>query len=112
MRGCCAEALHDDPSATLDDLREAVTTLEDIARIARRVLGGAHPSTVKIERSLRMARVALAARGGDVKSLREAVGAMTAGDCEWRESRSPPGARGGGVESLREAVEAMTPGDA
>ena len=29
--------------ATLDDLREAVTTLEDAERTARRVLGGAHP---------------------------------------------------------------------
>ena len=28
-----------DPAATLDNLREAVTTLEDAARIARRVLG-------------------------------------------------------------------------
>ena len=111
MRWTSATALHDDPNATLDDFREAVNTLEDTEQTARRVLGGAHPSTVKIERSLRMARVALAARGGDVASLREAVGAMTAGDYEWRESRSPPGARGD-VESLREAVEAMTAGDA
>ena len=39
-----AKALWRDPSATLDDLREAVTTLEDTERIARRVLGGAHPT--------------------------------------------------------------------
>ena len=35
--------------ATLDHLREAVTTLEDAGRIARRVLGGAHPTTLAIE---------------------------------------------------------------
>ena len=38
-------ALHEDPGATLNDLREAVTTLEDAARIARRVLGPSHPAT-------------------------------------------------------------------
>ena len=32
--------LYQDPAATLGDLREAVTTLEEIERIARRVLGG------------------------------------------------------------------------
>ena len=45
-----------DDDATLDDLNEAVTTLEDTARIARRVLGGAHPDVVGIEKSLRNAR--------------------------------------------------------
>ena len=48
--------------ATLDDLHEAVTTLEDTVRIARRVLGGAHPLTSSIERSLRRSRAALCAR--------------------------------------------------
>ena len=48
--------------ATLDDLREAVTTLEDAGRIARRVLGGAHPITMGIERHLRNAQAALRAR--------------------------------------------------
>ena len=52
MRWICAEALYSDPGATLDDLNEAVTTLEDVARIARRVFGGAHPLTVDIEREL------------------------------------------------------------
>ena len=51
-----------DPGATLDDLREAVTTLEDVERTARRVLGGAHPRTVNIERALQKVRAALAAR--------------------------------------------------
>ena len=45
-----------DPGATLDDLREAVTTLEEIERTARRVLGGAHPLVVHIERVLHNAR--------------------------------------------------------
>ena len=45
--------------ATLDDLREAVTTLEDAGRIARGVFGGAHPLTVDIEGELRLARAAL-----------------------------------------------------
>ena len=48
-----AESLYEDPEATLDDLREAVTTLEEVERIARRVLGGAHPLTVDIEGELR-----------------------------------------------------------
>ena len=48
--------------ATLDDLREAVTTLEDTDRIAQRVLGGAHPFTEGVVRSLRIARAALRAR--------------------------------------------------
>ena len=55
-------ALFADPAATLDDLREAVTTLEETAQTARRVLGGAHPDTIKIEKSLRDARAALHAR--------------------------------------------------
>ena len=42
-------ALCENDAATLDDLREAVTTLEDTERIARRVLGGAHPITEDIE---------------------------------------------------------------
>ena len=57
-----AKSLHKDPDATLDDIREAVTTLEDTERIARRVLGGAHPLAVTIEEFLRDARAALRAR--------------------------------------------------
>ena len=58
----CAYALCRDPSATLDDLREAVTALEELERTARRVLGGAHPTTGGIEAALQQARAALAAR--------------------------------------------------
>ena len=50
--------------ATLDDLRKAVTTLEDLERITRRVLGGEHPLTVEVRKSLRNARAALHAREG------------------------------------------------
>ena len=57
-----ALALYEDPDATLDDLNEAVTTLEDVGRIARRVFGGAHPLTKGIEGDLRQALAALRAR--------------------------------------------------
>ena len=61
-RSIYAQALYSDPGATLDDLREAVTTLEETARTARRVLGGAHPAARSIGESLRDARAALRAR--------------------------------------------------
>ena len=51
-----------DDGATLDDLREAVTMLEDSEQIARRVLGGAHPLTSAIEDDLQDARDALRTR--------------------------------------------------
>ena len=50
------EALDRDPDATLDDLREAVATLEDTGRTARRVFGGSHPTTSGIEGALQDAR--------------------------------------------------------
>ena len=62
IRWVYAEALYHDPAAMLDDLREAVTTLEDTERIARRVLGGTHPTTEGIEYDLQNARAALRAR--------------------------------------------------
>ena len=79
MRCMYATALCLDTSATLDDLREAVTTLEDTEPRARRVLGGTHPTTAAIEGALQLARAALRAREGDVESLRDAVEAMTPG---------------------------------
>ena len=51
-----------DIRVTLDDLREAVTALEESERIARRVFGGAHPMTKGMELRLRKARAALRAR--------------------------------------------------
>ena len=62
VRTVYARVLYKDDGATLDDLREAVTTLEEVEPIARRVLGGAHPLTGGIEKSLQIARAALRAR--------------------------------------------------
>ena len=49
-----------DTGATLNDLHEAATTLEDAERTSRRVLGGAHPLTKNIEHTLKVARFTLA----------------------------------------------------
>ena len=57
-----ATALYRDAGATLDDLREALNTLEEIEPTARRVFGGAHPLSSAIERDLRDARAVLRAR--------------------------------------------------
>ena len=54
--------LHKDDGATLDDLREAVNTLEELERTARRVLGGTHPQVSLVECHLRNARAKLRAR--------------------------------------------------
>ena len=62
MRAVYAEALYKDPSATLDDLREAVAMMEEIKPTMRRVLGGAHPLTLTLETILRNARAARDAR--------------------------------------------------
>ena len=71
MRSLCAQSLYADDCATLNDLREAVTTLGDLERTARRVLGGTHPLTSYIARNLRDARVTLAAREDGVITARE-----------------------------------------
>ena len=62
VRCIYAKALYKDDDATLDDLHEAVTMLEDVERIARRVFGGTHPTTVGIEDELQNARTILRAR--------------------------------------------------
>ena len=62
MKTLYAQALYTDAGATLAGHREAVTTLEDTERIARRVLGGAHPTTTLIDGFLRRLRAALRAR--------------------------------------------------
>ena len=61
LRWNYARALSEDDGVTLDDLREAVTTFEEIERTARRVLGGAHPIVAGIEDNLRNARAKLRA---------------------------------------------------
>ena len=76
MRSLYAQSLYADNGATLDNLREAVSTLEDLERTARRVLGCAHPTVKEIMVRLRDARATLAAREGDgVSSVCEAVAA-------------------------------------
>ena len=62
IRGCYVEALYKNSAATLDDVREAVNTLEEMERTARRVFGSAHPLVATIEAALREARAALRAR--------------------------------------------------
>ena len=77
MRWYFAVALYEDEGASLDDLREAATTLEDTARTARRVLGSSHPTTEGIEDALRLSRAPhRRAREGDVDAIREAMAAM------------------------------------
>ena len=49
-------------NGTLDNCREAVTTLEEMERIVRRKFGSAHPLTKKIEVSLEEAQAALRSR--------------------------------------------------
>ena len=78
MRWYYAEALCRADGATLDDFREALTTLEDTERTARRVLGSAHPFTESVEKTSRKSREVLSAREG-ARSIREAVEAMTSG---------------------------------
>ena len=71
MRKLYGEVLCRADGATLDDVREAVETLEDTARTARRVLGGAHPMVGKIERNLRESRAVLRARETPPTDARE-----------------------------------------
>ena len=79
MKWNYAEALYSDDDATLGDLHEAVTTLEETERTARRVFGSEHPLTKGIERTLRDSRAALSAReGDDVSAVRGALEAMNA----------------------------------
>ena len=55
-------ALYEDDCATLDDISEATSTLVKTARTARRVLGGAHPLMLSIEKNMRDAQAALRSR--------------------------------------------------
>ena len=82
MRKIYARALLLDADATLEDFREAVETLEETARIARRVLGASHPMSAAIEDQLQQSRAALRVREGSV-SLKNARAMLRA--------REPPG---------------------
>ena len=66
MRWAYARTLYMDADATLDDVREAVTTLDDTVRIARRVLGNDHPTVSTMERDLKEARAILHDREAQV----------------------------------------------
>ena len=76
MRWNFAIALYEDNGRTLDDLREAVTTLEDAEPTARRVLGGAHPHTRGIKNELRITR-ALRARHERAATAQDRVRSTT-----------------------------------
>ena len=62
MRLVYAQTLYLNLTASLDDVREAVTTIEGDHRIARRVLGGAHPLVEGFGFELLRAQEMLAAR--------------------------------------------------
>ena len=59
MRTLYASALYQDPTATLGDLSEAFTRLEETERTARRVLGDAHPYVQAVNGELERSRAAL-----------------------------------------------------
>ena len=60
IRWTYACALIDDPGATLDDLREAVGTLEAVAKLWKRVMGERHPEMAKVQSALATVREKLA----------------------------------------------------
>ena len=80
MRWKYGEAICRADGAALDEVRESVNMLEETARTARRVLGGANPTAAQIEHCLRCGRATLCAREtgdmSDVNALCEKVGAM------------------------------------
>ena len=73
MRTQSAATFLHNPGATLDEIREAINTLEEIEPIARRVLGIAHPIAAVIQSELQKARGLLRAReaGKNVVFVRE-----------------------------------------
>ena len=94
MRWNYARALYK-AGATLDDLREAVTTLEEAERTAQQVLGGSHPLTRGIESELQNARAALRASALSSKAtedtcsrLREEIAQLKAENAALRERRT------------------------
>ena len=62
IRWLYALALFEHDAATLDDLREAVDSLDSVARLWTRVFGASHPETPNIQLALNKAREALATR--------------------------------------------------
>ena len=51
-----ASAAYQDAAATLDDLREAVETLESVLPLWKRVLGESNPETPRVQSALKHAR--------------------------------------------------------
>ncbi len=107
-----ALALYD--GATLDNLREALTTLEETARIARRVLGSAHPLVELIAKEV---RATLCARGTPEKLAQDAFRTARAKLAQERaelaktlaaDAAPVEDAASGDVTSICEAVGAMT----
>ena len=92
-------------------------TFEDTERIARRVLGGAHPTTTGIERDLRKSRAALRARETPETLAQDAFRTARAKLAQERaelaktlaaDAAPVEDAASGDVTSICEAVGAMT----
>ena len=62
MKKNYARSLYENSCATLGDLHEAVNTLVETERTARRVLGISHPDALSIEEALRQSRAVLRVR--------------------------------------------------
>ena len=99
------------------DVREAVTTLEDAGRTARRVLGGSHPLTKNIEGTLQNARATLRARETPETLAQDAFRTARAKLAQERaelaktlaaDAAPVEDAASGDVTSICEAVGAMT----
>ena len=60
FRDTYAECLYQDPSASRDDVAEAIEISEDVQRRARRVFGPDHPNWTHLPRHLMAAREKLA----------------------------------------------------
>ena len=76
MRSQYARVLYADPDATLDDIREAVTMLEETERAACHVLGPSHPISIGIGRDLKNVRGGLRIRKWGALVLAVAIAAV------------------------------------
>ena len=59
LRWTYAQTFYRNGGASLDEVREAVATLEDVERTARRIFGDSYPFVLEIESELRFVRSAL-----------------------------------------------------
>ena len=90
MRCIYASALYRAENATLNDVREAVATLDELARTTRRVFGGAHPLAVTVAEDLQNVQGKLRKQEeledmgisslAEAKEMLNAMEAMTTGD--------------------------------